>query len=104
MTPAELFEELRAGKTIAQVAAERGVDLQAVIDAIVAKQTERLDAAVAEGRLTQEQADERKAGLVDRVTEMVQTVPPERPGRRGPRDGGLKDDPQTEQQDASTEA
>src|SRR3954447_26598046 len=36
ITPDELRTELEAGKTIAQVAGEKGVDVQTVIDALVA--------------------------------------------------------------------
>ena len=83
LTGSELNEELRAGKSIAQVAQERGVDVQVVIDARVTAHTERIDEAVAEGRLTEEQAAEKKAALAERVTEMVNTVPPAGGWRRG---------------------
>lgn len=48
MTPEELKAELRSGKSVRTVADDRGVDAQAVIDAIVAAVTEH-----AEERATQ---------------------------------------------------
>jgi hypothetical protein len=66
-----LRDELRSGKTLADIAAEQGVEVQAVIDALVAEATSRLDDAVADDRITQEQADERLAELTERVTTMV---------------------------------
>lgn len=83
MTVEELRDELRSGKSIAQVAAARGVDTQKVIDALVAAATKRIDEAVAGGRLTAEQASTLKADLEQRITDRVNRVRPEgsRPGR-----------------------
>lgn len=88
ITPAELHAELVAGKSIAQVAAEHNVDVDTVIDAMVAHITERLNTLVAEGRITQAQADARLATLRDHLTARVnrEGLPqrgPERPGRPG---------------------
>jgi hypothetical protein len=46
ITTDELKTELMAGKSIADVATEKGVDVQTVIDAIVAEETSRLTQAV----------------------------------------------------------
>jgi polyhydroxyalkanoate synthesis regulator phasin len=67
----ELRAALADGQTIADVAEEQGVDVQDVVDEIVAAQRERLDEAVAEGHLTQEEADEFLAGAEERVTAFV---------------------------------
>jgi hypothetical protein len=48
MEPADLRQELAAGKSIADVAEERGVSEQKVIDAIVSAGTERLQQAIDE--------------------------------------------------------
>lgn len=48
---------LQSGKTVAELAAEQGVDLDTVSAAITAQATEHLNAMVAAGYLTQEQAD-----------------------------------------------
>jgi uncharacterized protein YidB (DUF937 family) len=67
----DLRSALRDGSTIAEVAAANDVDVQAVIDAMVADANEHLDQAVADGRLDQERADNIKAGLVERITAVV---------------------------------
>jgi polyhydroxyalkanoate synthesis regulator phasin len=53
----DLLTELQDGKTIADVAGEKGVDTQVIVDAYVAQVKENLDEGVAEGRMTQKQAD-----------------------------------------------
>ena len=47
-----------------------------MIDTLVSAATEHLDDAVANGRLTQEQADTKLAELTERITEMVNTARP----------------------------
>jgi polyhydroxyalkanoate synthesis regulator phasin len=74
----ELRAALADGQTIAAIAEEQGVDVQDVVDDIVAAQRERLDEAVAEGHLTQEEADEFLAGAEKRVTAFVNGEPPDR--------------------------
>jgi hypothetical protein len=81
MTADELREALSAdGATLASVAEAQGVDVQVVIDALVAEAQEHLDQAVADGRLTQEEADEKAADLEARITEMVNSERPDGPG------------------------
>jgi hypothetical protein len=46
MTPEDLLKELRDGKSIADVAKEKGVDEQKVVDAIVADGTAKLQAEI----------------------------------------------------------
>jgi lipoate-protein ligase A len=75
MTEAELRTELDAGKSIAQVAEAKNVDLQVVIDALVAKQQAHIAEHVAEGKLTQAQADAKLVDLEKRVTKMVNATP-----------------------------
>lgn len=87
ITADELRTALEGGRSIADVAAERGVEKQAVVDALVAAATERIDAELADGRLTQAQADERKAELVERVTAQVERAGlPERGSHPAPSD------------------
>lgn len=71
LTGEQVLTELRAGKSLAQIAAANGSSGDAVVQAVVAKIKERLDRLVAEGRLTQQQADERLASITTRATEMV---------------------------------
>lgn len=74
-----LRTELRSGKTIAQVAQEKGVDVQTVIDAIVADMRQHLAQGVQDGRLTQAQADERARHATERATALVNGQRPEGP-------------------------
>jgi hypothetical protein len=50
MERSELAQELQAGKTIAEVATEKGVNVDTVIDAMVAPVRERITEFVNEGR------------------------------------------------------
>lgn len=67
MTPEELFAELRAGKSPAEIAEERGVEMETVYDAMSAARSEVMpqviEQAVEDGRLSQEQADWLLKGL-----------------------------------------
>jgi ribosomal protein S20 len=69
--PVELLQQLRDGQTIAEVAEANGVDVATVVDAVVAAMQERLDSAVDNGWITQEQADERAAQLEEQATALV---------------------------------
>ncbi len=68
-------EELRAaiadGMTLAEVAEQQDVDVDDVIDLMVTQAQERLANAVADGRLTQEEADEKLADVTERITDKV---------------------------------
>jgi hypothetical protein len=79
ITEDELRAALEDGDTIADVAAANDVDVQAVIDALVADATAHIDEEVAEGDLTEEQATERKANLEERITALVNGERRERP-------------------------
>jgi hypothetical protein len=69
--PSALRDELRAGKSIADVAKEHNVDVQTVIDAMVGDLKSHLSDAVKAGHLTQEQADKIAADATQRITELV---------------------------------
>ncbi|HEX6231165.1 MAG TPA: hypothetical protein VF029_05590 [Actinomycetota bacterium] len=71
IAPRDLLEALTEGRTIAQVAEANGVNVSAVVDAIVESVEERLAEAVDEGWLTQAEADEKGADLEERVTDLV---------------------------------
>ena len=53
----EVRDLLRDGQSSADIATAQGVDVQTVIDTLVNVAKEHLDEAVANGRLTQEEAD-----------------------------------------------
>jgi hypothetical protein len=105
METEDLVDALQDGQTIADLA---GDDTQTVIDALVAEATERLNDAVENERLTQEEADEKLVEITERITGMVNGEL-ERPQgfgmehrRPGPRGGGFFGPPTVEA--ASTSA
>jgi len=57
MTVDELVTQLRDGKTVAELAKEKSVDLQTIVDAVMTVRQEKLSQAVADGKITQKQAD-----------------------------------------------
>lgn len=71
ISTSELLSALRDGRTISEVAQAHDVPVTEVVEAIVASEQDRLDALVEDGRLTQGQADELAADLVERVTDLV---------------------------------
>jgi uncharacterized protein (DUF433 family) len=89
--PVRLLAELRDGSTIADVAEAHGVDPSDVVDAVVASLQERLDAAVDNGWISQEQADERSAELQEQADALVNgdLAPLPFPGLRGGPGGGM---------------
>jgi hypothetical protein len=71
MTARELVEALRDGATLAELAEEHGLGAQALIDHLVGLVEEHLDQAVADGRLTEDEAAERVAEATERITALV---------------------------------
>ncbi len=67
MTPAQLFEALHGGKTLSQIATEKGVDLATIETALNADRVTEMKAqlaqAVKDGTMTQEEADWWTIGL-----------------------------------------
>jgi len=82
----DLEAQLKGGATLADVAKANNVDPGKVVDALVAKMNAKVDAAVADGTITAEQGEQRKARTKERVTEMVNDGP--RHGGPGGRHGG----------------
>lgn len=83
MTTDELHTALDGGSTLAQVAADKGVDVQVIVDALAASIRNHIAEEVTAGELTQEQADQKLADVDQRVTDMVNGVRPQ-----GGPDGG----------------
>ncbi|MGB0114795.1 MAG: hypothetical protein WBP59_16370, partial [Ilumatobacteraceae bacterium] len=77
---AELRTQLRDGATLADIAESAGIDVQAVIDELMAETSERFDTAVENGRLDQSAADEKLAEIEAKITEMVNTGLPSHDG------------------------
>lgn len=71
LEPREIIQQIRDGKSLADVLTENGVDVSAFVDGVVAQVEERLNHAVENGRLTQEQADERLVNFRTRLTERI---------------------------------
>ncbi len=63
LSPAELTNQLHAGKTYADIAKAQGVDEAAVKKAIIDVRIAQIDRAVQDGVMTKEQADKLKANL-----------------------------------------
>ena len=74
LTRQELRAELRSGKSLAEIATDHGKTVDGLVDAITAPAKERLDRAVANGRLTRERADQILARLTDAVERAVQRM------------------------------
>ncbi len=70
MTEAELREAL-GDQTLAEIAKKEGKTAAGLVNELVAAQTKRIDDAVDEGKLTDEQADRLKAGLAERMQALV---------------------------------
>lgn len=68
---ADLRVAIDSGDTIADVAEANGVEVEVVIDAMVDAKAERISEKVAEGRITQQEADEKLAELEARITDRV---------------------------------
>ena len=69
---AELREALRSGESLADVAREKGKSVDGLVAALMKSATERLDAAVAAGRLTDAQRDEVASRLEDWIKSFVE--------------------------------
>jgi hypothetical protein len=82
LTEAQLHSELEGGKTLAQVAQAHGKSVSGLVDALLAQAKQRLDAAVAAGRLTKAQETDMLNGLRDRITNLVNSRRPA--GEPGP--------------------
>jgi hypothetical protein len=70
----ELRRELAAGASVAQVASAHGVDPQTVVDAIVTDADGRVDQAVADAKIDEQQAARIKDRLPGAVTRLVDHV------------------------------
>lgn len=67
----DLHSKLQAGKTLAQIAAEKNISKATLIDKLVDAAKAGLATAVKDGRITQAQADQVAADLTTRITTMV---------------------------------
>ena len=71
MTTQDLVTQLRNGSTIAQIAKNKNVDVNNVINAMTAEVNKKIDHAQANGRITQTEANNAKAKVKDAITNIV---------------------------------
>jgi hypothetical protein len=71
MTVADLETAMKGGKTIADLAKEKGVDTQAIVDEYASQVQAALKVKVDNGQITQSQADEQLAQAKTRATERI---------------------------------
>lgn len=71
---ATLRSEMEAGKTIAQVAQAHNVGVDAVVKALVDAESAEIDQRVTDGLMTADEAAQAKAGVTQRVTDLVNGV------------------------------
>jgi len=70
LTEAELRDQL-ADKTLAEIAKDREKSVDGLVQVLATAAEKRIDEAVADGRLTEEQANELKSELDDRIEALV---------------------------------
>ena len=70
LTEAELREQL-ADKTLAEIAKAEGKSVNGLVQTLVVTAQKAIDEAVADGKLTQEQADDVQAKLKDHIEDLV---------------------------------
>jgi ATP-dependent Clp protease ATP-binding subunit ClpA len=76
----DLADSLKAGSSLSDIAEENGVDTEVIVDAIVDRQTERLNTAVENGRVSEDRAAEIAENIEERATAVAA-------GERGPGHG-----------------
>jgi hypothetical protein len=72
LTADEVIAALQEGQTFVQIAEAQGIDPQAIVDAFLADRKAALEQAVADGRLTQEQADRMLEEMGEHVSERLE--------------------------------
>jgi polyhydroxyalkanoate synthesis regulator phasin len=70
LTEAQLREQL-ADKTLAEIAKDRGKSVDGLVQVLATAAEKRIDEAVADGRLTEEHANELKSELDERIEALV---------------------------------
>ncbi|GMX65362.1 hypothetical protein Elgi_46320 [Paenibacillus elgii] len=79
MSSSELWQAQRAGQSLAEIAASRGVDVQKIVDLAAQSLTARLDRELADGRITQVQYNSRLNEVAERAASTVKRTPPQPP-------------------------
>jgi uncharacterized protein YidB (DUF937 family) len=84
MSVKDLNAAIKSGKTVAQLAQEKGISLDKIVADVTNKRSQQLQKAVQDGKLTQAQADKALSSLKDNITQFFNT------GKR-PNAGKVKD-------------
>jgi hypothetical protein len=84
LSPEELRSQVQAGKSLAQIAQDKGISRDDLKSRLIAVQKARLDQAVANGRLTSEQAQQVAARFAANLDRMIDFTPGQRGGPGGP--------------------
>jgi sulfur carrier protein ThiS len=95
LSPEDIRTALADGATVAELIAQQGLEQDALVETLSAAMSERLAQAVAEGKLTQEQADTQLAAWQERLAGILSGDTPwpidgrasERAGMMAPRGG-----------------
>jgi uncharacterized protein YidB (DUF937 family) len=82
ISTAELKTDLQSGKSIADIAKSKGINVNSVINTLVADASSKVDQAVAAGKLTTQQANTIKSHLQTAITNLVNNNLPRFPGGR----------------------
>jgi hypothetical protein len=79
VAPAKLFQQIEAGKSLADIAKARGKDSQGLQQAMIASIKARLDQAVADKRITSSEEQQLLKQLPARIADQVKDRDPELP-------------------------
>ncbi len=69
--PKALFDELKSGKTLADIAKEKGIDVASMKSQVIAEATKGIDTAVKNGWMTAAQAADLKAKLPGQIDDLL---------------------------------
>lgn len=75
MVPEEVLAAKRSGKTLGQIAEEKGMTSSELADRIVAVRTQKVETLVAEGKITRQVADSALANLKENIKAAVDKEP-----------------------------
>jgi sulfite reductase beta subunit-like hemoprotein len=84
MTPEQLRAEFQAGKSLAQIAEAKGISRDTLKTKLLEARKAQLDAAVAAGRITAEQAQQIAARQAANIDKMLDMTPGQRRSPRAP--------------------
>jgi hypothetical protein len=74
LTESELRAQLQGGKSLAKITRDQGKSVDGLVDALVAAAKEKLDAAVAAGRITKAEENSVLADLRERIASRVEAA------------------------------